>query len=64
VSALFKTPKVPEPTPPVDPAQEENRKAEARLRRMRTGGSQATILSDAMTAARSSSPRATVTGMG
>lgn len=63
MSALFKTPKVPEPTPGVDAADTENRKGEARLRRLRTGGSGSTILSDAMTSIGSAGPRATVTGM-
>lgn len=64
MSALFKQPKVPEATPGVDAAETENRKAEARLRRLRSGGNASTILTDAMTSGGSAAPRATVTGMG
>jgi len=57
MGALFKTPKVAKAKPGVDPADTANRKGLARLARLNDGGSNSTILTDAM-------GRATLTGMG
>lgn len=47
MGSLFR-PKAPKPQPVVDPNDVANRKGEVRLRRMGSGGSASTILTDAV----------------
>ena len=48
MGSLFSKPKAPKPVPVVDPNDVATRKGEARLRRLNSGGSASTILTDAM----------------
>jgi hypothetical protein len=64
MGSLFR-PKAPKPDPVVDPNDVANRKGEARLRRLNSGGSASTILTDAMEARASGQPiRQALVGMG
>lgn len=63
MGSLFGRPKPPKPTPVVDPNDVANRKGEARLRRLATGGSASTILTDAIERRQAASPRQSVVGM-
>lgn len=57
-------PKVPKPVAPVDPSDTANRRNDARTRRLASGGSNATFMTQAMEAAAGSKPTATLTGLG
>lgn len=46
MTALFSSPKPPKPAPTIDPNDVANRRGESRLRRLATGGSAATLLTD------------------
>lgn len=64
MGSLFKTPTV-KTTQPVNPADIQNLQANQRLRRLDSGGSQATLLGQSMaTSSQLGGPRATLTGMG
>lgn len=64
MTALFSKPKPPKPAPTIDPNDVSNRKGESRLRRLASGGSASTILTDAMERRSGSAPRQTLVGMG
>lgn len=65
MGSIFSRPKAPAPTPTVDPNDVANRKGEARLRRLNSGGSASTILTDAMEArAGQAQMRQALVGMG
>lgn len=63
MASLFR-PKAPKPDPVVDPNDVANRRGEARLRKLASGGSSSTILTDAMEKRSASAPRQTLVGMG